>query len=172
MITTANIYKALRLRLEKHFKDINIQIKDIKNIDPPCIYIEYANGSTEDIANETTQAKYLFNIAYFSEEETLIDLTTIEKKLKSAFIKPLKVFYTANAENEKIFYKFLDITNSSTSFDEINYVLTFAINFDFIQPILVSENNEKIKENVNPYDDEALYDLKIMEETDIKKKKG
>ncbi len=159
MITTADIYKALKLRLEDCFEDLNIQVKDVKNISLPCFNIEYISGNKQEIANETTQAKYSFNIVYFSEEKTLIDLTSIEEKLKTALKKPLKVFYNLINDNVKSCYKFLEAINTNIDFDENDYILTFAINFDFIEPIEIQENNEKTDANANPYDDEALNNV-------------
>lgn len=159
MITIADIYKALKLRLEDCFEDLNIQVKDVKNISLPCFNIEYISGNKQEIANETTQTKYSFNIVYFSEEKTLIDLTSIEEKLKTALKKPLKVFYNLINDNVKSCYKFLEAINTNIDFDENDYILTFAINFDFIEPIEIQENNEKTDSNANPYDDEALNNV-------------
>ena len=90
MITTQNIYKAIKTRLSESIPDINCQIKDIKNVTPPCLYVEAGQGSLTEVADNTYQTNEVFNVVYFSESKTLLDLTNVEKRLLTA-LKKLKL---------------------------------------------------------------------------------
>lgn len=163
MITAANIYKAIKIRLERFFSDIKLQIKDIKTINPPCVYIELANSSRKEIANETFEADYGFNIVYFSKDETLKDLIQKQNIINKTFKNPLKVVYYSSFNEElSTFVKHLDITSLSFEMDEINYILTCSLKFNFIEPQEIYTNNEKLEENNNPYEDEALLNKDNM----------
>ena len=171
MITAANIYKAIKIRLEFFFSDIKLQIKDIKTINPPCVYIELANSNRKEIANETFEATYGFNIVYFSKDETLKDLIQKQNIINKAFKKPLKVVYYSNFNEELSPYiKYLDITSLSFELDETNYILSCGLNFNFIEPQEIYTNNEKLEENKTPYENEALSNKEYMTQIEYSRK--
>lgn len=130
MITTANIYVAIKQRLETVFN--NVQIKDIKNITAPCFYIQYVNSGDIEVANDTFQTSMSYNVIYFAENNELNELLTIEAILKSNFKKPLKV-------NNRFLTPTLDFDIDET--DE--YTLTMSLEFNIYQD----------SEVINPYDD-------------------
>ncbi len=152
MITTSNINSALVKRLE----NLGILItKDIKNVQPPSLYIKYIASNSTEVANATSQLRYSFGIYYFSDKQTFLDLTTREKELKKALKKPLKVEYTNDNEDDKKI-KILDISSIEFDFNEDDYVLNCIINFEFM---LSDEVN-------NRYDDEYNNE-EIMDELEI-----
>ena len=95
-IETTDIYRSLRLLLEKKFQDIKVQIKDVKNPHPPCFYIKYISGTNTQTATEFDNNTCSFDIIYFSEQEKLQDLLSIERELKKIFKYPLKIELTLN----------------------------------------------------------------------------
>lgn len=146
MITTQNIYKAIKTRLTTLIPSINCQIKDIKNISAPCLYIEPVQSSLNLVADNTYKSIEIFNVVYFSKAETLLDLTVVEKQLIQAFIKPLKVIY-GNSQQ-----KFLT-PEISTDIDENEYVFSLVLNFDFLQE---SDDENPYDEYINELDMEEL----------------
>ena len=130
MITSANIYVAIKQRLETVFN--NVQIKDIKTISAPCFYIEYERSNDKTVANETIQTQMSFNVVYFAENNELSELLGKEILLKSNFVKPLKV-------NNRFLTPTLDFDIDET--DE--YTLTMSLEFNIYQD----------SEVINPYDD-------------------
>lgn len=158
MITTQNIYTAIKRRLGMDFPNIANQIKDLKNPDKPCFYIEYVESHDRVVANGTTQTTCSFNIVYYSQAKTLLDLTAVEKALRKSLKKPLKVSYqTESGENS---VKFLDILDAEFEPDEYEYVLECSIGFDFMQ-------NTEVQ---NPYDE--YENSEVMEELDINVKEN
>lgn len=132
MITSDNIYKAIKNRLKQIFKSSELQIKDIKNITPPCLYIQYVNSTDKEVANETYNTTCLFNIVYFADADTLLNLLEVENKLKTAFKKALPVTYINNSDETVI--KFIKPEISSDPDENTTeYVLVVSLNFDFIQ---------------------------------------
>ena len=93
MIETSDIYRAINNLLTEQFPDIPVQDKNIKTPYPPCFYTQYITGTTTQIASEYEKTDCSFNIVYFSENLTIEDLITIEKKLKTIFKKPLKISF-------------------------------------------------------------------------------
>ena len=151
MITTSNINKAIVTRLQ----DLNIVMtKDIKNPVPPCLYVDYIASNNTEIANETNQIRYSFGIYYFSDKNTLLDLTQKEIELKKAFKKPLRVEYKDDKEN--VLNRFLKISSLEIDLNEDDYILNCIINFDFIE----SEIDE------NPYNHD-YYNEEIMEDLEL-----
>ena len=135
MITTANVYVAIKQRLELLFN--NVEIKDIKTITKPCFYIECTGSNNKTVANETMQSQMTFNVVYFAENNELSELLAKEIILKVNFIKPLKVGS-----------KHLTPT-IAFEVDELDeYTLTMSLEFDFYQ------NND-----INPYADEPNNEL-------------
>lgn len=153
MITTSDIYRAIHTRLETAFEDENIQIKDFKNPVPPCFYIQYVTSKDADVTSDAKQTVTSFNIVYFSEEQSLSDLTEIETRLKAAFKKPLYV-----TDENDVFMKWLEIDNKTSTPNETDYILTYTLDFDFLQDT----------ENDNPYDeyenDETMNELTVNKE--------
>lgn len=147
MITTADIYRAIKSRLEATFTNENIQIKDFKNPEPPCFYIQYITSKDIDVTLDTKETITSFNIVYFSDKKTLSDLTEIEKRLKEAFKKPL---YITDEENN--FLKWLEISSKTSNPNETDYILTYTLDFDFLQDTEIDnpydeyENNEMMNE--------------------------
>ena len=146
-ITSANIYKAIRTRLTTDISSVTTIIKDFKNPQPPCFYIEYNSSSDSIVANNTTQTSYDFSVYYFSADKTLIDLTNFDKVLRKSFLKPLKIEYTENEINKKHYADAI----LSTDIDEDDYIvqldLTYNVYYD--------------SEVENPYD-EPVNDHKMM----------
>lgn len=136
MITTADIYVAIKHRLETVFN--NIQIKDIKNITAPCFYIQYVNSGDNEVANETTQCRVSYNVVYFAENRELAELLAKEEILKTNFKKPLKI-------GNRFILPTIDFDIDEG--DE--YTLTMGISFDFYQDNEIS----------NPYDKELNNEL-------------
>ena len=153
MITTQDIYTALKTRLSTDFSDITNQIKDLKNPERPCIYVEYVESHDREVAEDTIETNSQFNIVYFSEEQTLLDLTNIEKRLRQSLKKPLSVEY-AVSNNESVI-KFLDFTEIECEVFEDDYILECSFAFNFLQNADVN----------NPYDEyennEIMYELDI-----------
>ena len=147
MITTANIYSAIRQKLENNFSQ-TIQIKDIKNPVEPCFCIEYIGSNDSISANDTLLTNYTFNIVYFSEAKTLIDLVTIESQLKTLFKNPLKVLYSENSEDKK---QFLEIDGIDVDIDETDYILEFELTYKFNQ-------NLAVKNDYSANDDDDIYE--------------
>lgn len=153
MITTQNIYRAIKQRLNSDFSDITNQIKDLKNPARPCFYVEFVESHDRIVANDTIQTTCSFNIVYYSDKKTLLDLTKVEKDLHKSLKKPLKVGYQAGVNETK--YRFLDILDVECEPDEYEYILECAIGFDFMQD----------NETENPYDE--YQNNELMEELDI-----
>lgn len=150
MITISNINKAIVERLKKYGCVIT---KDIKNPNPPCWYISFIANNKTEIANQTYQVRYSFNINYFSDVENLLDLTKSETLLKQAFQKPLKVEYQ-NEDNETLI-KFIRISSYEVDFNEEDYILNCVINFDFIY-------TEKCENEYDEYvNDETMETLEM-----------
>ena len=140
MITTQNIYKAIRVKLSSGISSVTVQIKDIKNPNPPCFYIQYVSSNENESANDLINTVTSFAIYYFSDKKTLLDLLEKEESLRKLFKKPLKVEF-ANGQNTES--RFLNIDNINTSLNETDYILTMTLDFNFYQNADVN----------NPYDD-------------------
>ncbi len=153
MITTSDIYRAIHTRLETAFENENIQIKDFKNPVPPCFYIQYISSKDSDVTSDTKQTTTSFNIVYFSDDDTLLDLVEIETRLKAAFKKPLYV-----TDENNVFMQWLEIDNKTSTPNETDYILTYTLDFDFLQDA----------ENDNPYDEyennETMNELTVNNE--------
>ena len=85
MISTIELYEAIRERLESTFPNITVQQKDIKNILLPSLYIQYVGKNLEKTAKEYFSDKISFNIIYFSKEEQILELLEIEEAITKAF---------------------------------------------------------------------------------------
>lgn len=147
MITTANIYVAIKQRLETVFN--NVQIKDIKTITAPCFYIQYVNSEDSEVANDTTQCRASYNVVYFAEERELSELLSKEETLKTNFKKPLKI-------GNRFILPTIDFDIDEGE----EYTLSMGISFDFYQD----------NEITNPYDEELNNTL--MENLVVTKAQG
>lgn len=185
MITTQNIYKAIKQRLSVDFPEITNQVKDIKNPQRPCFYVELEESHDREVANDTIQTTCTFNVVYYSSDRTLLDLTNIEKRLRLSFRKPLKVFtvfyeplkikdvhniksitntekLTINkfAFSDKKSFRYLNVTDIETSYDEYEYIVECSLGFDFLHSANIS----------NLYDE--YENIEIMEELEINMKEN
>lgn len=152
MITTKDIYRAIKQRLSEDFPDKTAQNKDLKNPLRPCIYVEFVESNDRIVANDTVQTTCSFNIVYYSADKTFLDLTDMAKSLQKSLKKPLKVNYQYDNEDK---YKFLEITDAEITMDEYEYIMECSIGFDFLQDAKV----------VNPYDE--YQNNEIMDELGI-----
>ncbi len=140
MITTQNIYKAIRTKLSSGLSSVTVQIKDTKNPNPPCLYIQYVSSNETESANDLINTVASFAIYYFSDKKTLLDLLEKEESLRKLFKKPLKVEFLNGQQTES---RFLNIDNINTSLNETDYILTVTLDFNFYQNADVN----------NPYDE-------------------
>ena len=157
MITSDNIYKAIKTRLKQIFKATELQIKDIKNIAPPCLYIQYVNSSDKEVANETYNTTCLFNVVYFADSEKLLNLLEVENRLKKAFKKVLPVYYVNNfGETVRKFIK----PEVHSDPDENEYISSVSLSFDFIQDADIDYINGANDEyNTGEYDNPETMDI-------------
>lgn len=128
MLLETDIYRAIRNTLEAEFPKIKVQIKDIKNPKPPCFYIKFINSKSEQSAQEFETVTISFDIIYFSKEETLLDLLTIQGKLKQLFQSPLKV-----SKEKSMKIHFIEIDDVSISINEDDYILNCTLDIELIQ---------------------------------------
>ena len=73
----------------------------------------------------------MFNLVYFADADTLINLLDIETKLKKAFRKALSVKYVNNLG--KTVSKFIKPEINSDPDESQKYILVVSLNFEFIQ---------------------------------------
>lgn len=157
MITSDNIYKAIKTRLKQIFKATELQIKDIKDIVPPCLYIQYVNSSDKEVANETYNTTCLFNVVYFADSENLLNLLDVENRLKKALKKAMPVYYINNfGETVRKFIK--PEVNSDP--DENEYILSVSLTFNFIQDADIDYINGANDEyDTGEYDNPETMDI-------------
>ena len=155
MIKTSDIYRSFRKLLESNFENIPVQIKDIKNPKPPCIYIKYIGGTDSQTADQYTTSNISFDIIYFSGDETLKDLLSVENVFKKIFKKPVKIEVLGNGNIEQTVYN--EIDSISTSLDEDDYILHCMLSLAVNQLIPEAETNK-----YDEYDNNEL-----MEELEI-----
>ena len=157
MITSDNIYKAIKTRLKQIFKATELKIKDIKDIVPPCLYIQYVNSSDKEVANETYNTTCLFNVVYFADSEKLLNLLDVENRLKKALKKAMPVYYINNfGETVRKFIK--PEVNSDP--DENEYILSVSLTFNFIQDADIDYINGANDEyDTGEYDNPETMDI-------------
>lgn len=154
-IETTDIYRSLRLLLENKFPNIKVQIKDIKNPNPPCFYIKFIGGTTTQTATEFENNDCSFDIIYFSDVGTLQDLLLIEKTLKKIFKNPLKIELTD--EEKTVCYQETD--SISTNLNEDDYILNCTVSFSVDQLNTETDINSTDFENrYGEYDNEELME--------------
>jgi len=143
MITTQNIYKAIRTRLNTDFSTVTIQTKDFKNPQPPCFYIQYVASNETESANDLYNTVTSFAVVYFA-NKNLLDLLQKEGNLRHSFKKPLKVdFLNGQAEN-----RFLEC-NINTAINETDYILTVTLDFNFYQNGDIDNPYDEYRNNSN-----------------------
>ena len=123
-IETADLYRSIKKRIEDNFENIPVQIKDKKNPNPPCFYIDFVSRVDTQTATEFENNSIIFDIVYFSDEQTLRDLTRKEKVLRRIFKKPLKIELT---ENEETTIQYQEIDSISINFNEDDYILNCSL---------------------------------------------
>lgn len=154
-IETTDIYRSLRLLLEKKFQDIKVQIKDVKNPHPPCLYIKFISGTNTQTATEYENNTCSFDIIYFSEQEKLQDLLSIEKELKKIFKYPLKIELM---DKEKTTC-YQEIDSISTNLNEDDYILNCTISLSVDQVNTEADPNSTDFENrYGEYDNEEFME--------------
>ncbi len=139
MISTIELYKAIRERLEETFPNVLIQQKDIKNITRPSFYIQYVGKNLEKIAVELYEDRISFNIIYFSKKEELLELLEIEETFIKAFNKPLIVpddKYIIEVEKDAL----------QSNLNEEDYFLNITIDFVLSQRMSEDETGEDIED--------------------------
>lgn len=141
MISTIEIYRAIRERLEATFPNIIVQQKDIKNITRPSFYIQYIGKNFEQQAVEYYEDRISFNIIYFSEKEELLELLEIEETFTRAFNKPLFI-----ADDKSIVEVQKDALQSNLN--EEDYFLNLTVDFVLSQRMSEDETGEDI-ENID-----------------------
>ncbi|MCD8025084.1 MAG: hypothetical protein LUE64_06070 [Candidatus Gastranaerophilales bacterium] len=138
MISTIEIYKAIRERLESNFSDIDVQQKDIKNITRPSFYIQYVGKNFDKIALEYYEDRISFNIVYFSAREELLELLEIEETFIKAFNEPLTI-----ADDDYIIQVGKDAIQANLN--EEDYYLNLTIDFVLSQRMTIDSDEENIE---------------------------
>lgn len=122
MISTIEIYKAIRDELETLFPNILVQQKDIKNITRPSFYIQYVGKNLEQQAQEYFEDRISYNIIYFAQNEELLELLEIEETILKAFKDPLII-----NDDTKVIEVQKDALTSNLN--EEDYYINFTIDF-------------------------------------------
>lgn len=158
MISTIELYKAIRERLEETFPNVLIQQKDIKNITRPSFYIQYVGKNLEKIAVELYEDRISFNIIYFSEKEELLELLEIEEAFVRAFNKPLiipddkcvpqdenSLFPSLRHSGDKYIIE-VEKDALQSNLNEEDYFLNLTIDFVLSQRMSEDESGEDIED--------------------------
>lgn len=164
MISTIELYRAIRERLESTFPNVLVQQKDIKNIKRPSFYIQYVGKNLDKQALEYWEDRISFNIVYFSEREELLELLEVEE----TFVKAFKdAFYIKDDTN------IIEVKKEAlnANLNEEDYFINLTIDFVLMQRMSDDEIGEEIEEiNVsveNPEKsivfehDESMSDIEI-----------
>lgn len=127
MISTIEIYKAIRERLELQFPDVKVQQKDDKHIDIfPSFYIQYVGKNTNKQAWEYLADNISFNIVYFAKDEDQLEILEIEEAIVRGFKTPLTI-----PDGENIVEVEINALNSTPNFND--YTLSSVIDFVLMQ---------------------------------------
>ena len=163
MFSTIELYKAIRERLTESFPNVLIQQKDIKNITRPSFYIQYVGKNIDKQAQEYFEDRISFNIIYFAQNESLLELLEVEETFIMAFNTPLTVADDTNiveVEKESI----------QSNLNEEDYYLNLTIDFalmqreikaetgddmEYIGVEIDNENNQKFDEYMEDIEDDA-----------------
>lgn len=138
MFSTIELYKAIRERLESAFPNVLIQQKDIKNITRPSFYIQYVGKSFDKQAQEYFEDRISFNIVYFAQNESLLELLEVEETFTMAFNTPLTV-----ADNTNTVEVNLDAIQSNLN--EEDYYLNLTIDFVLTQRQIITETGQDMQ---------------------------
>lgn len=126
MISTIEIYRAIRERLESEFPNILVQQKDIKNITRPSFYIQYVGKAFDRQAQEYWEDRISFNIIYFAQKEELLELLEIEETFTRSFKTPFLI-----EDNTKVIE--LKEDGLTTNINEEDYYLNMTVDFVLMQ---------------------------------------
>lgn len=140
MISVIELYKAIRERLEEKFPNITVQQKDIKNIVHPSFYIQYVGKNLDKQAQIFHEDRISFNIVYFSEKESLLELLEIEEAFILAFNAPLII-----QDNTKVIEIEKDALQSNLN--EEDYFLSITLDFVLMQTMSDEKSIEELDEN-------------------------
>ncbi len=157
MISTIELYKAIRKHLESLFPNVKVQQKDIKNIERPSFYIQYVGKNVSTLAQNLYEDRISFNIIYFAKKDELLELLEIEETFIKSFNTPLSIpddKYIIEVEKNSI----------QSNLNEEDYYLNFVVDFILSQREIVTETGENI-ENISLIV-ENENEIKITEWTD------
>lgn len=157
MISTIELYKAIRKHLESLFPNVKVQQKDIKNIERPSFYIQYVGKNVSTLAQNLYEDRISFNIIYFAKKDELLELLEIEETFIRSFNTPLSIpddKYIIEVEKNSI----------QSNLNEEDYYLNFVVDFVLSQREIVTETGENI-ENISLIV-ENENEIKITEWTD------
>jgi len=139
MISTIEIYKAIREQLESLFPNTIIQQKDIKNIIRPSFYIQYIGKNFTKQAQTIFEDRIAFNIIYFAEKEELLELLEVEETITRAFNAPLIVpddKYIVKVEKDSI----------QSNLNEEDYYINLTVDFVLSQTMTEEEAGEDMED--------------------------
>lgn len=139
MISTIEIYKAIREQLESLFPNTIIQQKDIKNIIRPSFYIQYIGKNFTKQAQTIFEDRISFNIIYFAEKEELLELLEVEETITRAFNAPLIVpddKYIVKVEKDSI----------QSNLNEEDYYINLTVDFVLSQTMTEEETGEDMED--------------------------
>lgn len=139
MISTIELYEAIRERLEVTFPNITVQQKDIKNILRPSFYIQYVGKNLEKTAKEYFLDKISFNIVYFAKEEQILELLEAEEAITKAFNAPLII------RDDKSIVE-VEKDSLQSNLNEEDYFLNATIDFTLMQRMSEDEEGENMEE--------------------------
>ena len=138
MFSTIELYRAIRERLTESFPNVLIQQKDIKNITRPSFYIQYVGKNIDKQAQEYFEDRISFNIIYFAQNESLLELLEVEETFTMAFNTPLTVADDINiveVEKESI----------QSNLNEEDYYLNLTIDFALMQREIKAETGDDME---------------------------
>ena len=133
-INTIKIYKSITEKLTALFPEKTVQIKDIKNIERPCLYVRFVTEKTTN-HSKIENSQQSFEIIYFAEENKLLELLQIKESLNDFLSCPITV------ENKEI--EPLDVTITT---NEDDYYLQASFDFE-------------IEQLIEPVDDRPLMQI-------------
>lgn len=164
MISTIELYRAIRERLEKTFPNVLVQQKDIKNIQRPSFYIQYVGKNLDKQALEYWEDRISFNIVYFSQREELLELLEVEEKFIRAFKDALLI-----KDDTKVIEVKKDALNANLN--EEDYFINLTIDFVLMQRMSDDEDGDEMEEigvSIQNPEDSVLYENEeIMSDVEI-----
>lgn len=139
MISTIELYRAIREQLESLFPNTIIQQKDIKNIIRPSFYIQYIGKNFTKQAQTIFEDRIAFNIIYFAEKEESLELLEVEETITRAFNAPLIVpddKYIVKVEKDSI----------QSNLNEEDYYINLTVDFVLSQTMTEEEAGEDMED--------------------------